>query len=133
MPVPPARPVVSVSRKAHSHQERASAGAARQAAGLGIEKSPLVRRDIANRAIGNRFEQVRGQLRERTDIGAAVAAVAGIKRISLKMFSVSGLDFLARHPFVNVPATRLRRRFVFLGALLHHARHALAQDGELLL
>jgi len=68
-----------------------------------------------------------------------VVAVAGIKRFCLKMFSSSGFDFLAGHPFVDVRSPRLRRFFVFFGALvffcalLHHARHALAEKDELLL
>jgi len=49
------------------------------------------------------------------------------------MFSLAGFDLLTRHPFVDVRSPRLRWGFVFFGALLHHARHALAQDGELLL
>ncbi len=91
---------------AHAHQKRAGAGAAGQAGGFGIEKRPLPRGNIANRAMGQRFEQVRRHFREIGDLRGAVPAMGGIKRFELKMFPVFRLDFLAREALGSRAALR---------------------------
>ena len=79
VPVPPERPVVSVSRKAHSSAER---------------------RGIC--AIRHDFEQIVRQLRQCADIGAAVAAVTLIQLFGFEMPAECGFDFRSGKPFFDV-------------------------------
>jgi len=72
-----------------------------------------------------------------------VTAVASIKRFRLKMFTVSGLDFLAWKPFLDVEflwksmgnprGIRLFQLPIFFLALRGDARNALAQSRQLIL
>ncbi len=53
-------------------------------------------------AAGKRFEKIVGKIRERADVGAAVAAMALDKLLGFKVAAERGLDFLSAQPLFDI-------------------------------
>ncbi len=116
MPVPPARPVVSVSRKAHF-----GGGA------------------LGDGAVRKRIQQIVRQFRQVRDIDAAVAAVALPELLGFEVLPKGRADHLAAHQVLNEGSARgrdggpraCRRRTVRVLAV--DAGHVAPERGELVL